>query len=368
MEREPKHYPRRILLAVIGLSPQVITETLYALATGPQTQAVPNEVHVVTTVEGAERIRLALLSEDPGWFRRLCGDLEIEDVRFDATHIHLLRDETGDPLADIRSPADNECAADRITELVREFTSDPDSLLHVSIAGGRKTMGYYLGYALSLFGRPQDRLSHVLVSEPFESSWDFFYPTPYSRVITTRDNKLVDTSEAQVTLAEIPFVSLRDGLPKRLLNGRATLSQTVAAARRALEPPEIVIDLPGQCLLAGGERVSMTPADLAFYCLFARQRQASGHAIRRGDPELAGRYLAEYQRIVGDMSGDLERAEHALRKGMDEDYFDQRKARTNSALEGALGPQLARPYKIHADGRRKGRFALRLDPEAIRIL
>jgi CRISPR-associated protein (TIGR02584 family) len=28
--------------------------------------------------------------------------------------------------------------------------------------GERKTMGFYVGYALSLFGRAQDRLSHVI--------------------------------------------------------------------------------------------------------------------------------------------------------------------------------------------------------------
>ena len=57
-----------------------------------------------------------------------------------------------------------------ITNLIRAFTADPESALHVSIAGGRKTMGFFLGYALSLYGRAQDKLSHVLVSPPFESS------------------------------------------------------------------------------------------------------------------------------------------------------------------------------------------------------
>jgi CRISPR-associated protein (TIGR02584 family) len=68
------------------------------------------------------------------------------------------------PLEDIVTEADNVAVADFITEKVRAVTADPEASLHVSIAGGRKTMGFYLGYALSLFGRPQDRLSHVLVS------------------------------------------------------------------------------------------------------------------------------------------------------------------------------------------------------------
>ncbi len=363
---EPERFTRRVMLVVTGLSPQVITETVFALARA-NAAAVPTEIHVINTAEGAERARLSLLTRDPGWFHRLCQDWNLPGIRFGSEQIHMLCDASGAPLADIRAPEDNERTADFITEKVREFTSDPGSALHVSIAGGRKTMGYYAGYALSLFGRPQDRLSHVLVSEPFESSWDFFYPTPYSRVITTRDNKLADTADAKVTLAEIPFVSLRGDLPTRLAKGNASFSETVNAARRALEPPTLVIDLAGRCVLASGERVPMGPADLAFYTVFARNRVAGEQAIRRNDPDLAAPYLAEYRQIVGEMSGDLERAEEALKRGMDENYFDQRKARTNAALEECLGTQLARVYQIHSDGQRQGRFGLRLEPEAIRF-
>ena len=360
------HPQRRILLAVTGLSPQVVTETVYALAR-KEPSAVPQEIHVITTSEGAERARLALLSSSPGWFHRLCTDLDLHDIRFGIENIHVLCGADDSPLSDIRSPEDNERAADFITEKVRELTSDPNTALHVSIAGGRKTMGYYAGYALSLFGRPQDRLSHVLVSEPFESTWEFFYPTPYSRVIETRDQKLADTANATVTLAEIPFVSLRDGLPQRLVTGNARFTQTVDAARRALTPPELVVDLDRKCVLASGERVPMAPADLAFYSLFARVRQQERGPLLRNDAELAAPFLEEYVRIAGDMSGDKERAESALRRGMDEDYFDQRKARTNGVLDAHLGPQLARIYKIQSDGQRRGRFSLRLDPEAIRF-
>src|SRR3990172_2018906 len=48
--RVPSSYPRRILLAVTGLSPQVVTETLYALAVEPpagEERFVPTEVHLV---------------------------------------------------------------------------------------------------------------------------------------------------------------------------------------------------------------------------------------------------------------------------------------------------------------------------------
>ena len=361
-------YPRRILLAVTGLTPQVVTETLYALAIQRQPSFIPTEIHLLTTQEGAEAARLGLLSEEPGWFYRLCENYALPAIRFEVSHIHPLVDAAGQPLSDIRTPADNQLAADLITELVRHFTADPSAALHVSIAGGRKTMGYYLGYALSLFGRPQDRLSHVLVSEPFEGCPDFYYPTPYNRVIVLRDNKLADTRDAQVTLAEIPFVRLRDELNIRLLTGTASFSQTVAAAQRALLPPALVIDLPGRRLTAAGEGVDLPPVELAFYSLMARRQCQGKGFVRRGAEGLDQAFLAEYRQIAGDHSGDLERIEEALKAGMDPDYFDQRKSRVNSLLEEALGRQLAAPYLIQSEGKRpKTRFGVGLAASAIRF-
>src|SRR2546427_12173331 len=61
----PQTFPRRLLLAVTGLSPQVVTETLYALTQKVSPAFVPTEIHLLTTAEGAERARLTLLSDDP---------------------------------------------------------------------------------------------------------------------------------------------------------------------------------------------------------------------------------------------------------------------------------------------------------------
>ncbi|MEN8168228.1 MAG: CRISPR-associated ring nuclease Csm6, partial [Pseudomonadota bacterium] len=152
---------RRVLLCVTGLSPQVVTETVYALAV--KRNWIPTQIRLITTAEGAKRARLSLLSEDPGWFQRICDDYRLPPIQFTSEDILTLRDDQGLPLEDIRTLRDNELAADYIVEQVRELTGDQHGELHVSIAGGRKTMGFYLGYALSLFGRPQDRLSHVLV-------------------------------------------------------------------------------------------------------------------------------------------------------------------------------------------------------------
>lgn len=363
-------YSRRILLAVTGLSPQIVTETLYALTVRETPKFIPTEIHLLTTIEGAERARLALLSETPGWFHRLRQEYGLPAIAFDSTHIHVLCDAHGHALQDIRTPEDNALAADFITEKVRQLTADTDSALHVSIAGGRKTMGFYLGYALSLFGRPQDHLSHVLVSEPFESSWEFFYPTPYGRVITTRDNKLADTANAEVMLADIPFVSLRHGLPEHLLQGHARYSETVIAARQALGPAELVLDLRGRRVRAGNFLFSLPPAELALMAVFARrilQGAAPVAAPTKGvpDPDWARRYLAELRAITGEMA-DLDQTEHALRQGMDGDYFSVRLSRLRRLLRQKLGVA-ATPYLIDDGGSRPRRYRLPLAPEAVRF-
>lgn len=75
-------FTRRILLAVTGLSPQIVTETLFALATRQDGPFVPSEIHLITTREGAQRARLALLSEHPGWFHRLRKDYHLPPIHF----------------------------------------------------------------------------------------------------------------------------------------------------------------------------------------------------------------------------------------------------------------------------------------------
>lgn len=372
MRKNTQAQPRRILLAVTGLSPQVVTETLYALAVQARPAWVPEAVHLITTGDGAEQARLNLLAEQSGWFHRLRRDYGLPDMDFDAGHIHPIRDAAGRILADIRTPEDNEAAADFITEKVRQLTLDPAAAVHASIAGGRKTMGFYLGYALSLYGRPQDRLSHVLVSAPFEGHPQFYYPTPAETILQVHQggkSRALDAREARVTLASIPFVRLRQGQPRHLLEGTARFSDSVAAAQRAQDPPRLRLDLArGQAEL-GGQPVVLPPADLAFYALLARRAQAGQTPVRYTDPDLGAAYLAEYARLAGRHSAQIERAEARLADPDLKSWFDERMSKTKRALLGALDPAAAGPYLIQSYGQRpRTRYGLALAPEAIHII
>lgn len=365
---EPTDYSRRILLAVTGLSPQVVTETLYALAIKRTPPFIPTEIHLITTREGAERARLSLLSESPGGFHSLLRDYGLPAIAFDEGSIHVLQDHNGADLDDIRSLEDNRWAADLITATLRELTADPNSAVHVSIAGGRKTMGFLLGYALTLFGRPQDKLSHVLVSTPFESSYQFFYPTPYSRVIEVANRQLADTATACVTLAEIPYVSLRHGLPEALLRGEATYNDTVEAARLSLGPPSLAIDLLQRLVTTGGKCFRIPPAQLAMLMVFVRRRLEGLPPIGAPSKGIADRkwgetYLAELRRIAGPM-GDIDAAERALHHGMDGEYFSTALSRLRDTLKKKLC-SAAVPYLVDDGASRPRKYSLAVPASAI---
>ena len=370
----PEHYPRRILLCVAGLSPQIVTETLYALTVTGEPRFVPTEIHLLTTAEGAERARLTLLGDEPGWFRRLRQDYGLPEIRFTLDSLHILRATDGRLLEDIRTPDDNEAIADAITHQVRALTADPDSAVHASIAGGRKTMGFYLGYALSLFGRPQDRLSHVLVSSRFESNPNFFYPAPVARVIFAAgpDQRPLDASSAMVMLADIPFVRLRDGLQETLLREGASFSDVVRQAQRNLAAPSLTLDI-ATCRVRCGETVlRLTPISFAWLAWFARRALAGLpplHWKRIGPAEVEA-FLAEHQAALNDPLADDQYPPIASRRreGIDKAFFEERASKLKRELSRVLGEPTAARYAPQRQGsQRLAGHALGLEPRQIRF-
>ena len=365
-------HPRRILLAATGLSPQILTETLYALgvAAEPGAAFIPTEIHLITTEQGADIARTSLLHPDGGALHALLADYpQLGQPLFDGSdsHIHTIRDADNQPLYDIRTPEENAAAADSITALMAHLTRDENAALHVSIAGGRKTMGFYLGYAFSLFGRPQDELSHVLVSSPFESHPEFFYPPATPRRLAPRGGQHIDTADARITLARIPVVRLRHGQPRALLRGQASFGDTVAAIQESLAPPRLRIDLARKQVLCGAKLVKLPPTSLAWLAWHA-QNALRGQAEQSWRSADAAQYLALYQRIVTIDAVAYERAQARLADGMEKAFFEE----SNSKLEGALKKQLglaATPYLLTTCGQRPNTTrGLALPPDAIELV
>ena len=300
---------RRVLICAAGLSPQIVTETIYALSVTRRPAWVPHEVRLVTTARGAENARLMLLSKNPGWFHELRRDWNLPAIEFSEGHIEVLRDREGRQLNDIRDDADNQSAADGIANFIRRLTEDPDTEIHASIAGGRKTMGFFMGYAMSLWGRPQDRLSHVLVSSPFESRSEFFYPTPRPHVIPARGpgQDPLDAKTAKVWLGDIPFVRLRALLPPSIKDQHSGFAQAVSAANRALDQVELEVDIAQSCVRINQQCIALPPMQLGLLGLLAWRCQQQLPPLRAplkevDDPEWRAMVLRELSLALGEMN------------------------------------------------------------------
>jgi len=270
---------KHILISVAGLTPQVITETIYYLTQLRSPPVAISEIFILTTSLGKEKILSSLLGRRHGKYFALLRDYSIapSTIQFDASHILVLKDAQGNELQDIRTRSDNEAVADQILAFVREKAVDPNCSLHCSLAGGRKTMGLYLGFALQFYGRPDDVLSHVLIHPPqLEMDRDFFYPPPENRPYQLKDGSILKAEEIRVELAEIPVLLLKDKIPllqeKRDLGYSELVRLTQEEFKLFHTPAPLIINPTSRSLCIGEISLSLTYLQFALYLFLARRR------------------------------------------------------------------------------------------------
>lgn len=188
-----------VLIAVTGMSPAILTETVWALA-HEKPPTILDKVVVFATTRSRDQIIRELL--ETGIWEELRRTLKArpDQLIFSSAgdHIRVIT-RRGKELPDLRTQEDNRAAADFILEHLRSFTENPDLHIVASIAGGRKTMGALLYACMSLIGRETDRITHVLVDESLELRRDPKFYFPHS----IQEARLID-------LADIPFVPLRN--------------------------------------------------------------------------------------------------------------------------------------------------------------
>ena len=268
---------RRVLLITLGASPQIVTETVYALVHGENW--TPTDLVLTTTSSGEALFRNgddgrgmpALLGHGGKWE----GLLEALELDCDAVTIEIVvpLDQTGSPIADIRSPEEVNAFADAFLATLRRYAALPDSELHVSLAGGRKTMSYVAGMALSLVARSGDRLTHVLVHpESLERAPEFWWPGQTDPAEGA--NHMGETwraIDARIDLHDVPFVRLSALTDDLKSDG---FSKSVSQTSAAFDPDaRLVVDVArGEIRVAGIVCAPKTPMQFAIYHLAAAAR------------------------------------------------------------------------------------------------
>jgi len=255
---------KNILICVSGLTPQIITESLYCLAVKEKTPI--HEIYVITTARGREVIlgldkaastpKVALKSE----IESLCDKYKMQIPLFvnNSDHIIVAKEESIE-LSDVRSDKQNKLFPNKVAEFLRLKSQEKETVLYCVISGGRKSMSVHLAYALSLFGRENDKLLHVLTSEANE--FKGFYP----------QNK----KEAQeLELSEIPFVRLRSLITsgnssEKILNKKYSeiVDLTQKQLKKLSDRKQLFVDVENRSLYYDGNSLQLEPLEFAIYFL-----------------------------------------------------------------------------------------------------
>ncbi|MBN2572349.1 MAG: TIGR02584 family CRISPR-associated protein, partial [Ignavibacteriales bacterium] len=188
-----------ILICVSGLTPQIVTETLYCLS--KQNKIPIDELYIFTTKKGRDVIigtdkelstpKIPLKNE----IINLCNKYKLKLPKFENNDEHIIvAKEESVELYDIRTDKHNILFPNKICEVIKNLTEEKNNIIYCSISGGRKSMSVHLAFAMSLYGRENDKLFHVLTNE--ENEFKEFYP---------RNRK----EDKALILSEIPFVRLR---------------------------------------------------------------------------------------------------------------------------------------------------------------
>jgi len=241
---------QKTAIFVIGHSPAIVTETLAACSLHHHPPI--KRLILITTGSGAAILEKRLFDQG-GWSDFITHYPRYATIHFSTDDIIRCVEE------DIRSEDENRAMAEVILSQVRQYTAEDAPPLIASMAGGRKTMGYYMGFAMSLFGRECDRLTHVLVPEVWEKDRTFMFPPP---------------EEAhQINLVDIPFIRLRSHLKPAVSNADIdTLIRSTQSTIDLSTMPRLTLYILPKSLEYLGQTIEFPEREFTFIQFFAQQK------------------------------------------------------------------------------------------------
>jgi len=382
----PQNQFREILVFVASFTPQIITESIQALVC-QQPPIIPDHIRIITTGPGKQTIQKKLV--EGGILTALCREYNIPPLKLHDDNFLVLRDQHGGEIKDLWTIEENEIAADQIAGFLNELAADPSTRLHCSLAGGRKTMGYFMGLSFQLVARQWDRLYHVMVNPDFEKNPDFFYKPRINTTIIAhiRDGstRTLNTDDAQVHLIQLPLIYLRD----KLSLGGGGVREMVAQGQLTIDSSSVqfpvTVNLSERTLYIGATLIELPPTQLTIYTAFLR--------LKAGPCKLGSRDFCQecsscfvplvemteqpfieamaddYQQIYG---GDALRREELLDKWLstlDSDNLRQQISKINKTIKEELKDETLHPFYVIACNRKYAgsRYGVRAEKGKINI-
>ena len=349
------------LICVTGLTPQVVTECFFALAHS-DAPILAAEVVILSTARGATLAQQRLAPA----FAAMCGQYGWPEPTIRVEVIGT------PPLDDIRTDADNDALADALARLVSAATRRSELPLVACISGGRKSMSALLALTMALYARPQDRIAHVLVNEPFETLPEFYFPTLPASDFILRDGTTISTAKAQLSLAFTPFPSFRMSLFEANEAGGASFQRAVRNAQIVLRPAQLEVCLKPLSIVLESVVLPLTGQPLAVFAWLAwRTAQRMPAVASREFIEQPHALLTELRPFLVEntspLSLDQQRFDalwqRASNAGDLNTWYSEKLARIREALRRLGGPFLSKYGPQTANGFAK--LPLPIDPECI---
>ena len=381
---------KNVLLFSTGLSPQVVTESIYYHTQIRKPSLRIDAIHIITDAKCEPLVIKELLPDNNGWLLKLADDYQIDpnEVELPLENIHILKDSSGKPLMDLLTVEENNAAVETVFKIIKDLTRDNQTRLITSVAGGRKTMSVIVGQAMQFYAREQDLLTHVIVDDCIIGAKDFFYPTPISKKVKIK-GKIVDYHDVKIYLDEIPFIRLRPILGNFLMEStEASLISLVKSAQQQIEdmlkPVKIIIDQKAKQLSISGEVINLPAKSLAIYTLLLK----FGMTKYKSDNNELGFILAEelilenslyeYLKIYesmykpGNIYVENERAKISNHKDRQMfftlKWLQETRSKINAVLKKKLPPQVSSICQIQSAGERYSTcYGVKINPQNITI-
>ena len=212
-------------------------------------------------------------------------------------------------------------------------------------------------------------MSHVLVEEKSEKAVNFFYPTPTEHFVSDRDEKDVDNAqEAQVWLANIPFVRLRSLLGKEIIAQTYNFSQVVQLINDSLNPVQVTANKDTKTITANSQSCKLSSKEFSFYLWFLQRRCHTKLGISYPSKDIKNDRLSpleteEFKQIYIDYAARNINIDEIV---IDHDYFSQVLSNIDKKLSIAFLPKVYEQVKIQPDDSRL--YQVTLDPRQINII
>ncbi len=312
-----------ILLVSVGLSPQVVTETLHALLM--DNVEVPDRLEIITSRKGARLCRDLLLDEARGAIVRWGREWEVKgtDQLAASALLHVVESDSGD-LADERAAY---AFAQKAHEVLSKLVTEAGNRIHLSIAGGRKVASALLAMLMSMHGRPQDTMSHVLLEPAEAASSAIFFPTRNSQMLAIGE-RAIDASKIKINRIDIPFPRLQVDADAMQHN----FQEFFAEITRALGAPRLLIDLSAGRLTWEGAPLRLPPALAAWLAWLTAAQLENAQGLPRSGSR-RDNYLDYYTHFAQPQA--VHRQRQKLPEILDPEWMEEKKARINKLVADA---------------------------------